>query len=352
MSALLEVKGLSKRYGGTAALHPTSFSVEAGEFVGVLGASGCGKSTLLGLLMGITTLDAGEIRLNGKRIDALPPERRDLAMVFQSYALFAHMTVRSNLSFGPRMKRIAPEERARRIDRAVQMCGLQNYLHRLPGELSGGQQQRVALARALVMQAPLTLYDEPLSNLDVKLRETLRGEIVALHRATGAAALYVTHDPADAATMADRVIVMNEGRIVETGTPQALYRTPASRITAELFGAGNLIDVPVEDGTALLGQTLRLPLARHTSPLPAARATVVVPAEAIRLTPRYDGEGVVVSRHVAGPLVHYEVSLQGRLLRAITFGTGNPLPCATHVDLSIDGPLHWLNEAPMRGETP
>ncbi|MDP9651560.1 ABC transporter ATP-binding protein [Paraburkholderia caledonica] len=349
MSVLLDVRGLSKRYGSTAALHPVSFSIESSEFVAVLGASGCGKSTLLGLLMGIIAQDDGEIVLNGKRIDALPPERRDLAMVFQSYALFSHMTVRSNLSFGLRMKKMSPDERARRINRAVRMCGLHDHLHRFPDELSGGQQQRVALARALVMKAPLTLYDEPLSNLDAKLRDTLRSEIVALHRATGAAALYVTHDPADAATMADCVIVMDEGRIVETGTPHALYRTPALRITAELFGAGNVIDVPVENGMGILGPTLRLRLVERASRVPAARATVVVPAEGIRLTPRSDGEGVVVGSRVAGPLVHYEVSVGNRVLRATVFGTRDVLPWGTPVALAVNDPLHWLDEQPVRG---
>lgn len=350
MSALLDVRAISKHYGSTTALHPTSLSIDEGEFVAVLGASGCGKSTLLGVLMGITAHDRGEIELQGRRIDALPPERRDIAMVFQSYALFTHMTVHANLSFGLRMKKIPAQERTRRIDHAVQMCGLHAYLHRMPGELSGGQQQRVALARALVMRAPLTLYDEPLSNLDVKLRETLRAEIVALHRATGASALYVTHDPCDATTMADRVIVMHEGRIVETGSPQALYRKPVSRVTAELFGSGSLIDVPIDGNMAIIADTLRVPLAHRGASSPASRATVIVPAEAIRLTGRSDGQGVVVSRHIAGALVHYDVSLQGRTLRATAFGSGDSLSPGTRVDLAIDTPVHWLDAMPIHGD--
>jgi putative spermidine/putrescine transport system ATP-binding protein len=182
----LEISNITKDYGASRALHPVSINVERGEFITILGPSGCGKSTLLRILMGISRPSAGEIRLAGQRIDPLPPETRDIAMVFQSYALFSHMSVAKNLAFGLRMKNVPKAERTGRIAHALEICNLTGLVDRMPRQLSGGQQQRVALARAIVMQPSLLLFDEPLSNLDAKLRDTLRHDLTTLHRRIGA----------------------------------------------------------------------------------------------------------------------------------------------------------------------
>ncbi|PYE31392.1 carbohydrate ABC transporter ATP-binding protein (CUT1 family) [Rhizobium sp. PP-WC-1G-195] len=240
---MLAITDITKDYGASRALHPVSLSVEKGEFVTILGPSGCGKSSLLRIVMGISQQSGGEIRLAGQRIDMLPPERRDIAMVFQSYALFPHMTVEQNLRFGLRMKNVPKAEQQRRIAHALDICTLTGLTARMPRQLSGGQQQRVALARAIVMQPNLLLFDEPLSNLDAKLRDTLRHELVALHRRIGATSLYVTHDQAEAMAMSDRIVVMNAGRVVEIGTPLELYRSPKQAFTAGFLGQTNLLAV-------------------------------------------------------------------------------------------------------------
>lgn len=340
---LLEVRDLAKRYGSAWALHPTSLQIAQNEFVCIVGASGCGKSTLLSLLMGIAASDGGSIYLAGRRIDGLPPEARDMAMVFQSHALFPHMSVRRNLAFGLRMKNVPAAEQQRRIDQIVALCQLHGYVDRMPSQLSGGQQQRVALARALVMQAAVTLYDEPLSNLDPKLRQTLRDDIARLHRGLGRAALFVTHDATEAMVMADRIIVMQSGRIVESGTPESLYRAPRHRVTAELFGAGNLIEVALERGAAVLPGGRLVPLA-GTSPEGGTRALALVPHESIRLALNDEGDATIVERQFIGALVQYRVALHHFELRAIANGDSAPLSPGTRVDVRFQQPLHLVED--------
>lgn len=340
---LLEVRDLAKRYGSAWALHPTSLQIAQGEFVCIVGASGCGKSTLLSLLMGIAASDGGSIYIAGQRIDGIPPEARDMAMVFQSHALFPHMSVRRNLTFGLRMKNVPAGEQQRRIDQIVTLCQLHGYVDRMPSQLSGGQQQRVALARALVMQAAVTLYDEPLSNLDPKLRQSLRDDIARLHRSLGRAALFVTHDATEAMVMADRIIVMQSGRIVESGTPESLYRAPRHRVTAELFGAGNLIEVALERGAAVLPGGRLVPLAGMAPEgRTRARALALLPHESIRLTLNDEGDATIVERQFIGALVQYRVALHHLELRAIANGDSAPLSPGTRVDVRFLQPLHLV----------
>jgi putative spermidine/putrescine transport system ATP-binding protein len=345
---LLEVSGLAKRYGAAWALHPTSLRVAAGEFVCVLGASGCGKSTLLSLLMGIAAHDAGSIHLAGQRVDDQPPESRDMAMVFQSHALFAHMSVRRNLTFGLKMKKVPAGEQRQRVDEMIDLCRLGDYIDRMPSQLSGGQQQRVALARALVMRAAITLYDEPLSNLDPKLRQDLRDDIARMHRKMRRAALFVTHDATEAMVMADRIIVMHGGRIVETGTPESLYRQPQRRVTAELFGAGNLIEVALAREAAILPRNLSVPLARAVD---AGRrhGVAVIREESIRLARNEHGIATIIERQFVGALVKYRVNLHGLTLSAIADGNSVPLAPGTRVDIRFEQPLHVLEDGPASG---
>jgi len=238
----LELIGLRRSFGGFNALDGIDLKVAAGEFVALLGPSGCGKSTALNCIAGLLDLTAGEIRLGGRRIDQLQPEERGFGMVFQSYALFPHLTIRKNVGFGLAMRRVPRAEADRRIEEALALVRLEGQADKLPGQLSGGQQQRVAIARAIVIKPPLVLMDEPLSNLDAKLRLEMRAEIRGIHDAIGSTTIYVTHDQDEALSLADRVVVMDKGRIRQTGVPEDLYERPAERGIAAFMGYRNSMD--------------------------------------------------------------------------------------------------------------
>ncbi len=251
--AVLEIVGLVKRYEGQLAVDHLNLSVKQGEFVTLLGPSGCGKTTTLRAIAGLVDIDGGEIRFDGRLMNDVPPHKRSTAMVFQSYALFPHMTIAENISFGLRMRKVPNPERQTRVADAMAMVGLEGLAGRKPTELSGGQQQRVALARAIVTRPDILLFDEPLSNLDAKLRERLRIEIRELQRSLGITTIYVTHDQAEALVMSDRIVVMNKGRIDQMGNPLEVYRHPATPFTAEFIGQANVLAATIDsqepDGT-------------------------------------------------------------------------------------------------------
>ncbi len=249
--AKLELKQIRKIFSDTVVgVDNVSFEVDDGRMAVLLGPSGCGKSTLLRLISGLEAPDSGAIRLGGDDITAWEPKRRDVAMVFQNYALYPHMSVRQNLEFGLRSRNVAKDERARLVEWAAALLGLDEHLNRKPRELSGGQRQRVALGRAIVRQPRLYLFDEPLSNLDAELRMRMRGEILALHRRVGGTSIYVTHDQVEAMSLADIIFIMRKGRIVATGTPKELYDNPPDLFTAGFLGfpAMNLIEGRLVDG--------------------------------------------------------------------------------------------------------
>ncbi|MEZ0170932.1 ABC transporter ATP-binding protein [Microvirga sp. TS319] len=233
----LHLDNVKKRYGTLEILHGIDLSVEDGEFVVLVGPSGCGKSTLLRMIAGLETVSEGEIRIGGRRANEVPPQKRNISMVFQSYALFPHMTVKDNITFGPLIRRENAEETARKLTRAASTLNLGAYLDRRPGQLSGGQRQRVAMGRSIVRNPDLFLFDEPLSNLDAKLRVQMRTEIKALHHKFESTIVYVTHDQIEAMTMADRIVVMNGGRIEQVGTPLELYDGPANVFVAGFLGS-------------------------------------------------------------------------------------------------------------------
>lgn len=235
----LRLESLGKRFGATVAVDSIDLNVSEGEFVTLLGPSGCGKTTTLGLVAGFTTPTQGRIFLRGKSVAGLPPFRRDVGVVFQDYALFPHMSAQENVAFGLAMRHVAKAERERRVKEALDLVQLAGLGERRPLELSGGQRQRVALARAMVIRPTLLLLDEPLSNLDLKLREEMRVEIAGLQRRLGITTLFVTHDQGEALAMSDRIAVMNAGRIEQTGTPSDIYERPASRFVAEFIGRMN-----------------------------------------------------------------------------------------------------------------
>lgn len=250
----LRLDGVSRQFGGANALNKLSLTIERGEFIALLGPSGCGKSTALNCMAGLLPLTDGSIWLDDQRIDPLPPEKRGFGMVFQNYALFPHLSVSRNVGFGLKMRGVPGAEIERRVAAALDTVQLQGHVSKLPGQLSGGQQQRVAIARAIVIEPPLILMDEPLSNLDAKLRIEMRSEIRRIHRAQGCSTVYVTHDQDEAMAMADRVVVMKLGVVQQIGTPQEVFSRPATLDIARFMGYRNVLPVKlVQSDGALVG---------------------------------------------------------------------------------------------------
>jgi putative spermidine/putrescine transport system ATP-binding protein len=237
--AYLELKNVTKAYTGVPAVHDFNLDIEKGSLVSFLGPSGCGKTTTLRMIAGFEQLDSGTIRLDGMNIVSVPPNRRDIGMVFQAYALFPNMTVRENVAFGLRMKKTPKTEMDKRIDKVLDMVRLQDTSKRYPHQLSGGQQQRIALARALAVEPRVLLLDEPLSALDAEVRVVLRGEIRRIQSELAITTVYVTHDQEEALSISDKVVVMNKGLIEQVGKPEEIYRTPNTRFVATFIGTAN-----------------------------------------------------------------------------------------------------------------
>jgi multiple sugar transport system ATP-binding protein len=242
--AFLQLKGIEKTFGDARIIQGIDLTINKGEFVVFVGPSGCGKSTLLRLIAGLEQISSGTIELDGRDITNQPSSKRDLAMVFQSYALYPHMSVYENMSFALRLAKTDPAAIKEKVERAAEILNLGPYLKRTPRELSGGQRQRVAIGRAIVRSPKVFLFDEPLSNLDAALRGQTRVEIAKLHRELGATTIYVTHDQVEAMTLADRVVVLRDGRIEQAGSPLELYDRPASRFVAQFIGTPQMNVVP------------------------------------------------------------------------------------------------------------
>jgi iron(III) transport system ATP-binding protein len=257
--ARVELRHIHKSYPGVQALDDVDLAIESGEFFTLLGPSGCGKTTLLRTVAGFTRQDSGEVRVGGQRIDDMPAYRRNIGLVFQDYAIFPHMTVGDNVAFGLRSRRRPRQEIAERVARALDLVRLGGHAARLPHQLSGGQQQRVGLARAMVINPQILLMDEPLSNLDAKLRIELRDDIRDLQRSLGITTIYVTHDQEEALVISDRICVMQGGHVHQVGTPWEVYARPATLFVASFVGAMNVIaDLPVgAGGTLALGAAPR-----------------------------------------------------------------------------------------------
>ncbi len=244
----IALERVSKHWGETRAVDAVSFDVAAGTFSVLLGPSGCGKSTTLRLIAGLEAVTAGRVRIGGADVTEAPPSSRNLAMVFQSYALFPHLSVAENIVFGLRVRKVGAAERGRRLQRVAELLGLDRLLARKPSQLSGGQQQRVALGRAIIAEHPVCLMDEPLSNLDAQLRHEMRREIRALQRKLGITMVYVTHDQTEAMSMADQVVLLREGRVEQDAAPAALYARPASAFAARFIGTPPMNLARLADG--------------------------------------------------------------------------------------------------------
>jgi multiple sugar transport system ATP-binding protein len=342
----VRLSSVSKRFGDVQVIDNLSLDIQSGEFVVFLGPSGCGKSTLLRMLAGLEDIDAGEILLEGKRVDHLPPGARNVAMVFQQYALYPHMSVRENLAFGLRNARVAADVIEQRISAAAQRLEITALLERRPGQLSGGQRQRVAIARAIVKEPALFLFDEPLSNLDAALRARTRIELAQLHQQLRATMIFVTHDQVEAMTLADRIVVINEHRIEQIGTPMQIYQRPATRFVACFVGTPRINLLPVQvtaaDGKALArlpdGATISTGVA--FADLPAGQAmTLGLRAESIRIVDpaagTTGGTVRVVERLGDRTLVHVALA-DGTLLTAEDRGNSTIQP-GQMTGLAMDG---------------
>src|SRR5690348_10035963 len=262
--AAVTINGVKKRFGSTEVIRGVDIDIADGEFCVLVGPSGCGKSTLLRMVAGLEEISAGEVRIGERRVNRVPPKKRDIAMVFQNYALYPHMSVYDNMAFSLRLAGRPQAEVRSRVAEAAQILGLGDYLERYPRQLSGGQRQRVAMGRAIVRNPQVFLFDEPLSNLDAKLRVAMRTEIKALHQRLTTTSVYVTHDQIEAMTMADRIVVMNGGRVEQIGSPLELYDDPANLFVAQFIGspAMNILSGRADGGALLLAGGARLPLAR------------------------------------------------------------------------------------------
>lgn len=274
--ANVAIKDIYKNYGAVTALKGIDFEISDGEFVALVGPSGCGKSTLLRMIAGLEDITGGEIHIGGRVVNDLQPKARDIAMVFQNYALYPHMKVADNMSFSMQLAGASKDEIKVKVEEAARILNLENYLERYPRELSGGQRQRVAMGRAIVRNPKVFLFDEPLSNLDAKLRVSMRAEIKSLHQRLGTTAVYVTHDQIEAMTMADKIVVMSEGHVEQVGTPLELYDEPQNLFVAAFIGSPsmNLLNAVVTEGGLKIGNSPEV-LTETYSWLPVGKEIVV-----------------------------------------------------------------------------
>jgi iron(III) transport system ATP-binding protein len=352
MPAKCELQGLSKRFGDYQALADVSLDIEDGEFIVILGPSGCGKTTTLRLIAGLEALTEGTIAIDGRLVSApskgifVPPEQREIGMVFQSYAIWPHMTVFENVAYPLRVRRVPRRDIHERVAKALDVVGLGGVLQRSATSLSGGQMQRVALARALVADPRLLLFDEPLSNLDLKLRERLRVELKELQRRTGLTSIYVTHDQAEAVELADRIVVMQAGRVVQLGPPAELYQQPRARFVAEFISSANIFEANVEliegagkarvrtDGGRMLQALTEWPVSD------GERVDVIVHPEDCWLTDATDPSETahlvrILRRRFQGTSTRYTVSWRGESFDIVAQGTSSRFEEGSEVKLFI-----------------
>ncbi len=317
----VRLRDLAKTFGAASVLDRLNLDVSGGDFTVLLGGSGCGKTTCLRLIAGLETPDSGRIVIGDRDVTDLRPAARGVAMVFQSYALFPHLSAGENIVFGLRARRVARAERDRRLARAADILGLTGLLDRKPGQLSGGQQQRVALGRTIVNEAPVCLMDEPLSNLDAQLRAEMRRELVSLQRRLGLTMVLVTHDQAEAMSMADRVVVMRAGRVEQAGPPAEIYDRPATTFVAGFIGAPPMNLLPLEQLDGLTPPGVSLIAGVRPEDLTLAWPSAPLVLELLVSHREYLGGDTVLTGNLAGT----ELPLQARLRGALAAETGETL---------------------------
>jgi len=308
--------------GEVIAVKDADVQIERGELVTLLGPSGCGKTTTLRMIAGFEFPTSGRIILDGKEINALPPNQRDMSMVFQSYAIFPHLNIFENIAYGLNVQRRPKTEIERRVAAVMELVELKGFEKRAPNQLSGGQQQRVALARALVMEPKVLLMDEPLSNLDAKLRESMRTEIRRIQRSLGITSVYVTHDQVEAMTLSDRVVVMNKGLIEQVGSPVEVYRTPQTRFVADFIGRANFINSVVLDGhngnlvVRVFDQVVNLSTVKERY-TPGTPLILIARPEMLTIGEQGDLPGIVRRAAYLGNYFDYDVEVSGQLLTIV-----------------------------------
>jgi spermidine/putrescine ABC transporter ATP-binding subunit len=303
----IELRGIEKRYGDSVALHPIDLDIRDGEFFCLLGPSGCGKTTTLNIIGGFVEPSGGVVRIAGTDVTKLPPNRRPVNTVFQSYALFPHLNVIENVSFGLRMARVPKDEQRKRAREALDLVGLGTFAERPVSQLSGGQAQRVAIARALVNKPSVLLLDEPLGALDLKLRKRLQTELALIQRRVGTTFVFVTHDQEEAMALADRILILNEGCIEQIGTPEEIYRKPASLFAADFIGESNILRGKKDGGAFVLESGAKVPISAQA---PDAVTSVVIRPEALRIGEDGFIGAEVLSREYLGSITRMVMQLE------------------------------------------
>ena len=331
--ATVTLRNLVKAYGKTEILHGINLDVADGEFVVLVGPSGCGKSTTLRMIAGLEDVSGGEVQINGKTVNHLEPKDRDIAMVFQNYAIYPHMTVRKNIGFGLRTSTLSKPDRAKRIEEVAAMLSMTDYLDRKPGQLSGGQRQRVAIGRAMVRDPAVFLFDEPLSNLDAQLRTQMRLEIKKLHQRVGTTIIFVTHDQVEAMTMAARIVIMKDGHIQQVGTPAEVFHQPANMFVAQFIGAPSmnmLAGTSVAGGVEIAGRLIARDIGQ------AGAVTVGIRPDDLRVTTgagSFEGRIMVLEPLGAETLAYVDIGGQEVVARA---DGRHPPPIGAVVQLAVD----------------
>jgi len=348
--SVLTLSGVSKQFGNNVALSDVSLRIDSGEFICLLGASGCGKTTLLRIIAGLTTHDHGTLRLNDRDLAGVPCHKRNIGMVFQSLALFPHLDVGHNIAYGPRMRGATREAIDSQINHLLEMVGLPDFAARPISSLSGGQKQRVAIARALALEPQLFLMDEPFSALDAGLREHLQQEVKSLQQQLGITTVFVTHDQREAMALADRVVVLNNGAIEQTGTPAQIYLQPATRFVAEFIGANNLLDVEIStDRVQLAGNDLGHPQAALSTI--SGHHTIAIRPESIRLTREKEFDagnpgslvGTVVTSRPVGALIEHKIEIPGQVIKQTSFqDSATRFAPGDKVEVSWDWSKIWV----------
>jgi putative spermidine/putrescine transport system ATP-binding protein len=343
--ATVELRDLRRAFGQTRALDGLSLTLQPGELLALLGPSGCGKTTVLRALAGFESIDSGRILVDGKDVNGIPAQRRDMGMVFQSYSLFPNMNAVDNVGFGLRMRKVGRVERRQRAAAVLEMVGLGDRLEQYPHQMSGGQQQRVALARALAFEPRVLLLDEPLSALDAKVRLELRGQIRALQQRLGITTLFVTHDQEEALSLADRVCVMRSGGIEQVATPSEMYRRPATPFVAEFVGTMNRIPAHVEgDSVVVLGR--RAGIRNLDGRTSGTRVDVMVRPEELQIAVTPNGAGVVTAKTFLGSITRVAVILDGDTAVSIDW----PSEVASHIELGAAVEVALIGDEVMIGE--